>query len=126
MGLNPDFLDVIAQTMAIARESGVFLLFTSNDLPDAGGYYQIADRANSAWSIVNEQWVFTDQPPMSLDAGIVTAADGNTFDLADAEHKRRLVTTGVLHYIETVAAVIRRHDPHGLVTGLVRRHRAAA
>lgn len=157
-GLNPQLLDAIAQTMTIARETGIFLLLTSNDLPDGGGYYEIANRANSAyftgyrntvfltaagaeaaatywndlmsglverraafdavlgWSIINEQWVFADQPPLSASNGSVTGADGATYDLADPEQKRALVTAGVTNYIERVAEVIRRHDPNGLVT----------
>jgi hypothetical protein len=42
-GLNPAYLDNIADMMLVARETGVYILFTSNDLPDAGGY---ADEAN--------------------------------------------------------------------------------
>lgn len=157
-GLDPSFLDVIAETMSIARDTGIHLLLTSNDLPEGGGYDEIADRGNSrdfpgyrntvflttngadaaakywddlltglverraafdavlGWSIVNEQWVFTDQPPLSLASGTVTGSDGVEYDMADPEQKRALVTAGVAHYAETVAEVIRRHDPHGLVT----------
>jgi hypothetical protein len=157
-GLSPDYLDVIAQTMAIARDTGVFLLLTSNDLPEGGGYTSIADAANStffpgyrntifltaagadaaarywddllaglvqrraafdavlAWSIVNEQWVFSGEPPMSLSSGTVAGADGRSFDLAVPAQKRQLVVAGVTHYVERVAVTIRRHDPDGLVT----------
>ncbi len=156
-GLNPRYLDVIAQTLAITKETGVFLL-TSNDIPDDGGYSAIANRGNStffpgyrntaflttagadaaaaywddllcglvqrraafeavlAWSILNEQWVFRKQPPLSLREGTVTGADGKRYDLSSAGQRRRLVLAGVRHYIDTIAEVIRRHDPHGLVT----------
>ncbi len=157
-GINGEFLDVIAETTQIARQTGVFLLLTSNDLPEGGGYTAIADAANSehfpgyrnthfltaagasaaasywddllsalvqrqaafdavlGWSILNEQWVFADQPPLSLGAGLVTGADGRSYDVANPDQKRALVTAGVTHYIETVAEVIRGHDPTGLVT----------
>jgi hypothetical protein len=157
-GLNPEFLDVIAETLQIAKETGVFLLLTSNDIPDGGRYYEVADAANSAffsgyrntvfltdagadagekywndllsglaereaafdavlaWSILNEQWVFSDQPPLSLDAGTVTGADGGSYDLSDPAAKRALVTAGVTNFANSIARVIREHDPDGLVT----------
>ena len=37
-GLNPEYLDNIADMMLAAREAGIVILFTSNDLPDQGGY----------------------------------------------------------------------------------------
>jgi hypothetical protein len=157
-GLDPEFLDVIAQTMHLAKEAGIFLLLTSNDLPDGGGYTDIADAANSAffpgyrntvflteagaeagatywddllsglaergapfdavlaWSILNEQWVFSDQPPISLDSGTVIGADGLSYDLADPAADRELVVVGVTNFANTIAEVIREHDPDGLVT----------
>jgi len=157
-GLNPAYLDVIAQTLAIAKDTGVFLLLTSNDTPDDGGYPAIANLGNSeffpgyrntaflttagadaaaeywddllsglverraafeavlAWSILNEQWVFNKQPPLSLREGTVAGADGRSYEMSSAGQRRRLVLAGVRHYIDTVAEAIRRHDPHGLVT----------
>jgi hypothetical protein len=44
-GLNPGYLDNLADMLSAARAAGVFVLFTSNDLPDQGGY---AEEANSA------------------------------------------------------------------------------
>src|SRR5690606_38333794 len=45
-GLNPAFLESIGETMRIAHDTGMFLILTSNDLPDGGGYTAIADRVN--------------------------------------------------------------------------------
>jgi hypothetical protein len=47
VGLNPEYLDNIADMMSAGRETGVYIQFTSNDLPDQGGY---SDEANSASS----------------------------------------------------------------------------
>ena len=47
---------------------------------------------------------------------VVTGVDGASYDMAVPARKRQLVSVGVAAYIEKVAAVIRRHDPHGLVT----------
>lgn len=157
-GLNPAFLESIAETMRIAQETGLFLILTSNDLPDGGGYAERAHRSDPdvfagyrnsvfltragataaevywddllsglaeigapfgsvlSWSIVNEMWVFPDQPPLSLRVGVVRGADGSDYDMADDADRRELVLAGFAHYLDSVAAVIRRHDPHGLVT----------
>jgi hypothetical protein len=157
-GLNPAYLESIAETMRIAQKTGLFLLLTSNDLPDGGEYTEIAYRNNPAifegyrnsvfltptgaeaavtywndlltglaelgapfeavlaWSIVNEMWVFKEQPPLNLRTGIVRGADGEDYDMADATQRRGLVLAGFTHYLDSVAAVIRSHDPGGLVT----------
>jgi hypothetical protein len=144
--------------MEIAKRNGIFLLFTSNDIPDGGGYgaeanagagphfsgYRNAhfltasgvDAASRywsdiltglrqrnaptevvlAWSLLNEMWVFEDQPPLSLRSGTVTAANGSTYDVSSEEERRRLVSEGFTHYIATVGETIRRHDPQSLIT----------
>lgn len=67
------------------------------------------------WSILNEQWLFTEMPPLSLTSGTVETA-GGSYDLADADQRREMVTSSVRAMIAGVAEVIRAHDPHGLVT----------
>lgn len=156
-GLDDEFLDVIAETMALARETGIFLLLTSNDLPDAGGYWPISDRANGehfpgyrntqyltvagheatvaywadlldgliarraafdavlGWSILNEQWLFGDQPPLSLVAGSVATAAG-VYDVSDPEQRRSMVVDNLRRFIAAVAATIRERDPTAPVT----------
>lgn len=157
-GLSARYLESIAETMRIALDTGLFLLLTSNDLPDGGGYTEIAYRndpavfagyrnsvfltpagagaavaywddlltgleelgapfeAVLAWSIVNEMWVFKEQPPLNLRSGIVRGADGGSYDMADAADRRGLVRAGFAHYIDSVAAMIRSRDPDALVT----------
>ncbi|HDL49165.1 MAG TPA: hypothetical protein ENH33_04295, partial [Actinobacteria bacterium] len=39
-GLNPEYLAVIAEVTRIARQQGLYLVLTSNDLPDQGGYWE--------------------------------------------------------------------------------------
>jgi len=46
-GLNPDVLDNIVDLMHSAQEHGLYLLLTSNDLPDNGGY----------WTLNDEGWI---------------------------------------------------------------------
>jgi hypothetical protein len=156
-GLNPEFLDVIAETMSLARDAGLYLLLTSNDLPDEGGYWAISDAGNGpsfpgyrnteylteagheaaaqywtdlldgllereaafdavlGWSILNEQWLFSDQPPLSLTSGEVTTATG-TYEMSDADARRSMVVDNVRAFVERVASVIREKDPTALVT----------
>ncbi len=67
------------------------------------------------WSILNEQWVFTDMPPLSLSTGTVATATGS-YDLGDPEQRRVMVVDSIREMIAGVAEVIRSHDPYGLVT----------
>ena len=46
-GLNPAYVDNIAETIVLARDAGIFLLLTSNDLPGQGGYWTLVDEATS-------------------------------------------------------------------------------
>ncbi|MCB1246252.1 MAG: discoidin domain-containing protein [Acidimicrobiia bacterium] len=157
-GLNPAYLDTIVEFMEVARDRGIFILFTSNDLPDQGGYWAISDEDNVegvfpgyrnshyltasgeraavtywgdllaglverqapfdvvlAWSILNEQWMFTDQPPLSLAEGEVTTKTG-TYDMADPAARRQMVVDGMRSYLASVTDEIKRFDPTGLVT----------
>lgn len=156
-GLNPEFLDTIVEFMTLAQEKGIFVLFTSNDLPDDGGYWSISDRDNDdvfpgyrnshyltasgeeaattywsdllgglaerqapfdvvlGWSILNEQWMFAEQPPLNLESGDVTTKTG-TYDMGQPQEKRQMVVDATRSYFAAVADVIQRHDPDGLVT----------
>src|SRR5690606_10392760 len=46
-GLNPDYIANIAAVIRIAADEGVYLLLTSNDLPDEGGYWEMSSRGES-------------------------------------------------------------------------------
>lgn len=156
-GLNPDYLDNIADMTLAAREAGIVILFTSNDLPDGGGYaaeanagsggdfagyrnsYYLRPQAISAtrrywrdlltglverqaafdavlgWQLLNEQWMFLDQPPLSLTEGTVETTTG-TYDMSDPQQKEEMVSDGVVHYIAQMKEEILLHDPTALVT----------
>jgi len=156
-GLNPAYLDNIADLLDAAKETGIFVLLTSNDLPDLGGYAEVANagsgsdfagyrnsyyltpgaiRATRAywsdlisglversastdhvlgWELLNEQWMFLDQPPLSLTSGSVTTTTG-TYDMAREQDKQRMVSEGLIYYIKEVREEIILHDPTALVT----------
>ena len=69
-----------------------------------------------AWELVNEQWVFEDQPPLSLRSGSVTTANGESYDMASETARRQMVADNVTFYIEQVAGAVRELDPTSLVT----------
>lgn len=156
-GLNPDYMDNLADMMQAARQAGIFILFTSNDLPDGGGYadeanqgsggdfsgyrnsYYLRPNAISAtrrywrdilsaliergaafdavlgWQLLNEQWMFADQPPLSLTEGMVETTTGR-YDLADPLEKQQMVADGLVYYIDQMKEEILLHDPTALVT----------
>ena len=157
LGLNPEYLDNIADLMSAARETGIFLLLTSNDLPDQGGYaeeantgsgdtfagyrnsYYLRPQAITAtrrywrdlltgliernaafdavlgWQLLNEQWMFRDQPPLSLTSGIVETTTG-AYDMSDSNQKTQMVSEGIVYYIAQMKEEILIHDPTALVT----------
>ena len=144
--LNGAYLDNLVSAMAIARENGIFLLLTSNDLPTEGDYWKFSNqRANDdpqmegyrnahiltedgresavlywtdlmagltereadfdavlGWSLLNEQWLFGGQPPLSLNEGVIETGNGKSYDMADPYQKRAMVTENLLLYIEEV------------------------
>jgi hypothetical protein len=157
IGLNPVYLDNIADMMSAGRETGIFILFTSNDLPDQGGYseeanigsggtfagyrnsYYLRPHAITAtrrywrdllsglverdaafdavlgWQLLNEQWMFRDQPPLSLTSGLVETTTGS-YDMSDPGQKTQMVSDGIVYYIAQMKEEILLHDPTALVT----------
>ena len=156
-GLNPAYLDNIADMMSAAKEAEIFILFTSNDLPDQGGYseeanfgsggnfagyrnsYYLRPQAISAtrrywrdlltglverqaafdavlaWELLNEQWMFRDQPPLSLTSGTVETTTGS-YDMSDPNQKTQMISDGLVYYIAQLKEEILSHDPTALVT----------
>ncbi len=47
-GLNPAYLDNIADLMGLAKEAGLFLVMVSQDLPEQGGYQAMANQDASS------------------------------------------------------------------------------
>lgn len=157
VGLNPEYLDNIADMMSAGRETGMYILFTSNDLPDQGGYSEEANfgsggnfsgyrnsyylRPNAVtatrrywrdlltglaernaafdavlgWQLLNEQWMFIDQPPLSLTSGAVETTTGS-YDMNDPDQKTQMVSDGLVYYIAQMKEEILIHDPTALVT----------
>ncbi|HEX9384677.1 MAG TPA: discoidin domain-containing protein [Anaerolineales bacterium] len=156
-GLNPKYLDNIAHMMSVGKETSIFILFTSNDLPDQGGYaeeanfgsggtfagyrnsYYLRPQAITAtrrywsdlltglvernaafdavlgWQLLNEQWMFRDQPPLSMTSGVVEMTTGS-YDMGISNQKTQMVSDGIVYYIAQMKEEILKHDPTALVT----------
>lgn len=157
VGLNPAYLDNIADMMSAGKETGIYILFTSNDLPDQGGYAEEANTGSGGdfagyrnsyylrphaitatrrywrdlltglmernaafdavlgWQLLNEQWMFLDQPPLSLTSGFVETTTGS-YDMSDPDQKTQMVSDGIVYYIARMKEEILIHDPTALVT----------
>ena len=68
------------------------------------------------WQLTNEFWLFKLKPPLDLTEGLVTSANGNTYDMADPEQKRQMVIDGTLYFMEEIVPIIHQYDPEGLTT----------
>lgn len=69
-----------------------------------------------AWELFNEQWLFGNEPPLSLNKGNFTGPNGINYDLSDPQQKRDLVADAIALYIEMIRSVILETDPEAFVT----------
>jgi hypothetical protein len=68
-----------------------------------------------SWQVRNELAFDSDQPPLSLASGVVTAANGLTYDMAVPAHKKRIQDESLAFYLDRTRAAIRSVDPSALV-----------
>lgn len=68
-----------------------------------------------AWQLRNELSFDSDQPPLSLPGGKVTAANGKTYDMAVAADRQRIMDESLVFYLDRSRAAIRAVDPTALV-----------
>ncbi len=69
-----------------------------------------------SYSLRQEHSFDSASPPLSLESGTVTAANGSTYDLSDPAAKLQLVDEGLLHWIAEVGATIKALDPDSLIS----------
>ncbi|MDQ7064218.1 MAG: T9SS type A sorting domain-containing protein [candidate division KSB1 bacterium] len=69
-----------------------------------------------AYALRNEQFFFGDKPPLSLNSGMVTTANGKTYDMSLPEQKRKMVLEGLDFWIAEISQSIRNLDPEALFT----------
>jgi hypothetical protein len=69
-----------------------------------------------AYELRNEATFDSDLPPLSLSSGMVTTANGKTYDLSSAEQKDRMLEEGLAYWIDKVRESILELDPTALIS----------
>jgi hypothetical protein len=73
---------------------------------------------DAIWSfeLRNELYMLSGYPPFSLTSGNVTAPNGQTYDLADADSRRALLEDGIVYWVDSMREAILSVDPTALVS----------
>jgi len=69
-----------------------------------------------SYELRNEMFYETDQPPLSLTQGRITAANNKVYDMASAQDKEQMVNENLVYWIDTVRAAILEKDLTALVS----------
>ena len=69
-----------------------------------------------AYELRQEHHFFLDAAPLSLESGLVTTANGLTYDMSIPDDKTRMVDEGLVHWTDLIRRNIREIDPTALVT----------
>ena len=69
-----------------------------------------------AYELRQEQHFDWDYAPFNLDQGLITTANGSTYNLAEPDAKARLHDEGLVYWADTIRASIQDLDPTALVT----------
>jgi hypothetical protein len=69
-----------------------------------------------AYELRNEYYYESDQPPLSWTSGLVTTADGLTYDMGSPTSRQAMMDNGLVHFTDRVRAAILEVDPTALVT----------
>ena len=68
------------------------------------------------YELRQEHHFHLDYAPLNLNTGLVTTANGSTYDMADLDEKNRMVDEGLVYWADTIRASILDLDPTALVT----------
>jgi len=68
------------------------------------------------YGLRNEAFFWSDAKPFTLTSGLVTTANGKTYDMSKPKDKERMVDEGLVYWINQVRAGILEADPTALVT----------
>jgi hypothetical protein len=68
-----------------------------------------------AYELRNELHYDIDVPPFDLNTGMVSTADGRTYDMSSLVQKEEMADNGAVYWVDRVAAAVRSADPGGLV-----------
>jgi F5/8 type C domain/Cellulase (glycosyl hydrolase family 5) len=108
-----------------------FALMNANFLPAAGlkanqAFYQdfiheLLNRSAAVESIFsyelrNEMFYDGDQPPLSMKTGLVTTANGKSYDMSKPADKERMLDENLVYWIDSMRTSIQQVDPLALVS----------
>ena len=68
-----------------------------------------------SYELRNELFFEANQLPLSLTNGIVTTANGQTYDMSSSSSRQRMMDDGMVFWANQVASQIKALDPRGLV-----------
>ncbi|NOY57224.1 MAG: hypothetical protein GXP34_14755 [Actinobacteria bacterium] len=68
------------------------------------------------YELRQEHYFHLDYAPLSLDEGLITTANGETYDMASRDDKNRMVDEGLTYWADLIRTAIREIDPTALVT----------
>jgi F5/8 type C domain-containing protein/cellulase (glycosyl hydrolase family 5) len=69
-----------------------------------------------SYELRNEFYFDSNYPPLSLGSGMVTTANGETYDMASSEDRARMLEENLPFWIDTVREAILTEDPTALVS----------
>ncbi|HSF81779.1 MAG TPA: cellulase family glycosylhydrolase [Anaerolineales bacterium] len=69
-----------------------------------------------AYELRNELFFEANLKPLSLTSGMVSTANGKSYDMASEEEKQRMMDEGLVFYLDQVREAIKDVDPTALVT----------
>lgn len=68
------------------------------------------------YELRNEYYYDSASGPLSAASGLVTTANGSTYDMSDATSRQKMMDDGLVYLTDQVGAAIREVDPTALVT----------
>ena len=68
-----------------------------------------------SFNVSNELAFDSNEPPLAWNSGTVSLGNGQTYDMAKTEDKKRIIDEGLVYYIDQVRQAILAQDPTALV-----------
>ena len=104
---NNEFLNPKAVPLYVDYwESLISALIDANAPLDVIWAYELRQEHHFHWNYA----------PLNLDSGLITTANGLTYDMANLDDKTRMVDEGLVYWADTIRASILDLDPTALVT----------
>lgn len=69
-----------------------------------------------SYQLRNEMFYDTDQPPLSFTSGMVTTANGKSYDMSSADEQMKMIEENNVFWLDSMRAAILEVDPTALVS----------